>query len=68
MTFDMHVKWRRARMTTAKTTEAHGHQTPREEHDTRSDRLELSERDEKADLEDEPTEQGVNLDPKRRID
>ncbi len=55
-------------MTTAKTTESHGHQTPREDHDTRSDRLELSERDEKADLEDEPTEQGVNLDPKRRID
>lgn len=55
-------------MTTAKTTESHGHQTPREDHDTRRDRLELSERDEKADLEDEPTEQGVNLDPKRRID
>lgn len=46
-------------MTTAKTTEPHDHQTPREEHDTRSDRLEL---------EDEPTEQGVDLDPKRRID
>lgn len=55
-------------MTTAKTTEEHGHQTPREEHDTRSDRLELSERDEKVDLEDEPTEQGVDLDSKRRID
>lgn len=55
-------------MTTAKSNEPHDGQTPHRDHGTRGARLELSERDDADDLEEEPAEQGVDLDPKRRID
>jgi len=55
-------------MTAAKTTEPNDLQTPRKDHDNPRSRIGLSERDDIDDLQEGPTEQGVDLDPKRRID
>lgn len=70
MDHDVRYAWKEEenRMTTAKNTEPHDSQTPHRDHNTRGARLELSERDDADDLEEGPTEQGVDLDPKRRID
>jgi hypothetical protein len=62
------VKRRRTGMTSAKTAEPHDVQRPHRDSDTRGTHLEPSERDDADDLEEGPTEQGVDLDPKRRID